>query len=285
MINNILITTGYEFEGYTITECLGIIMGKSFYSLNPLKRDSDVALKSLVEEANSIGADAIIGFHFGSFHFDDKTPYIIAYGTAVKLAKIEKNPVTFTKHLIHHTNRDLPFSASSLSVATENGNYLCSLDLFCQTPDTVSGVLADIIFTNIFNDRVTLEDVIFLDFSQDKTNHLLSAPSEQTIDKKVFTALKSISVIVKKYVLNNNVIEVPEETIQALSDPAAMLKTGFNAEEFIRSLEMLDTSKAIFQYVKDYNDNHNNLLAPVLLEELKKDVELERFMEIIKLPV
>ena len=95
--------------GYTIIESLGIVKGQTVQSKN-IGRDfmagmktivggeiveytemimsaRQVATKRMVDEANSLGADAIIGVRYGSSQVMNGAAEIIAYGTAVKIKK------------------------------------------------------------------------------------------------------------------------------------------------------------------------------------------------------
>ncbi len=95
--------------GQEITECLGIVKGQIVQSKN-IGRDfmagmktivggeitsytemiataRSMATKRMVDEANSLGADAIINIRYGSSSVMNGAAEIIAYGTAVKLKK------------------------------------------------------------------------------------------------------------------------------------------------------------------------------------------------------
>lgn len=95
--------------GYIITESLGIVKGQTVQSKN-IGRDfmagmktivggeivgytemimsaRQVATKRMVDEANNLGADAIIGVRYGSSQVMNGAAEIIAYGTAVKIKK------------------------------------------------------------------------------------------------------------------------------------------------------------------------------------------------------
>lgn len=95
--------------GYEITEALGIVKGQTVQSKNigkdigagfktivggelvgytdMLKEARQIATKRMVDEAESLGADAIINIRYGSSSIMSGAAEIIAYGTAVKLKK------------------------------------------------------------------------------------------------------------------------------------------------------------------------------------------------------
>jgi len=95
--------------GYEITEALGIVKGQIVQSKNigrdfmagmktivggeitsytdMIKIARQMATKRMVDEANSLGADAVINIRYGSSAIMNGAAEIIAYGTAVKLKK------------------------------------------------------------------------------------------------------------------------------------------------------------------------------------------------------
>lgn len=93
--------------GYEITESLGIVKGQIVQSKNigkdfmagmktivggeiagytdMIKMARQMATKRMVDEAESLGADAVINIRYGSSAVMNGAAEIIAYGTAVKI--------------------------------------------------------------------------------------------------------------------------------------------------------------------------------------------------------
>ncbi len=102
----ILVTTD-EIKGKEISESLGIVKGEIVQSKNigrdfmagmktlvggeivgyteMIREARQIATKRMVDEANSLGADAVIGIRYGSSAVMQGAAEIIVYGTAVKL--------------------------------------------------------------------------------------------------------------------------------------------------------------------------------------------------------
>ena len=98
--------------GYEIIDALGIVKGQIVQSKNigrdfmagmktivggeivsytdMIKTARQMATKRMVDEANSLGADAVINIRYGSSAVMNGAAEIIAYGTAVKLKKTIK---------------------------------------------------------------------------------------------------------------------------------------------------------------------------------------------------
>ncbi len=107
----IVVTTDFV-PGYEIVETLGVVTGsivnskhlgkdvaaafktlaggeiKSYTEL--LVESRNVALKRMINEAEKLGADAIIGLRFGSSSIMQSAAEVLAYGTAVKLRKLSE---------------------------------------------------------------------------------------------------------------------------------------------------------------------------------------------------
>lgn len=102
-----LIVTTDEIAGKTITENLGIVKGEIVQSKNlgrdfmagmktivggeikgyteMLREARQIATKRMVDDAESLGADAIVDVRYGSSAVMQGAAEIIVYGTAVKL--------------------------------------------------------------------------------------------------------------------------------------------------------------------------------------------------------
>lgn len=105
----IIVTTDFV-PGYEIIETLGVVTGsivnskhlgkdiaaafktlaggeiKSYTEL--LTESRNIALKRMINEAERLGADAVVGLRFGSSSVMQSAAEILAYGTAVKIKKL-----------------------------------------------------------------------------------------------------------------------------------------------------------------------------------------------------
>ncbi|KAF2955274.1 heavy metal-binding domain-containing protein [Marinitoga sp. 38H-ov] len=104
-----IVTTTETIPGYDIVEVLGIVVGNTVHSKH-IGRDIAAAFKTLaggelkgytemltearnvayermVDEAEKLGADGIIGMRFSSSAVMQGASEMLAYGTAVKLIK------------------------------------------------------------------------------------------------------------------------------------------------------------------------------------------------------
>jgi uncharacterized protein YbjQ (UPF0145 family) len=105
----ILVTTSNEFAGYRIVEYKGVVRGlvvratsvvagvtgglKSIFGGNISEYEKvceqarDEAFNRMVSHAQRLGADGIVGMRYDATEFIQGSTEVLAYGTAVKLAK------------------------------------------------------------------------------------------------------------------------------------------------------------------------------------------------------
>lgn len=104
-----IVTTGNEIEGHAIAGYIGIVRGivvrspniaqgfmgslkqivggniESYAQVCETARED--AFRRMVEHARDRGADAVIGMRYDAAEFSQGVTEVLAYGTAVKLAK------------------------------------------------------------------------------------------------------------------------------------------------------------------------------------------------------
>lgn len=111
LIQNFLITTGYQFEGYNIVKYLNlvngeVVLGTGFLSElsakvndilgstsekleDKLQEAKKLATRKIINSAIEIDSNAIIGFRFEILSLSNNIITVSAYGTAVNVIKEE----------------------------------------------------------------------------------------------------------------------------------------------------------------------------------------------------
>ena len=95
---SMIVTTGNDVSGFSITEYLGIVRGAALREFRFLvgneetlvklfEIDRGKAYRRMVTEAAATGADATIGMRYDSTPYAKYRTEIFAYGTAVKLTR------------------------------------------------------------------------------------------------------------------------------------------------------------------------------------------------------
>ena len=112
-LENYMLTTGYEFEGYKIKNYMGVIsgqvvLGTGFLSeftasfadffgeesnkfADKLENAKKAAIKRLIENSDKNGGNAIIGVDFDYITFKNNMIGVVANGTSVIIEKIENS--------------------------------------------------------------------------------------------------------------------------------------------------------------------------------------------------
>ena len=105
----VIVTTTNEISGYRIVEYKGVVRGlvvratsvvagvtgglKSMFGGNiseyekVCEKARDEAFRRMVEHAKEVGADAVIGMRYDATEFIQGSTEVLAYGTAVRIAK------------------------------------------------------------------------------------------------------------------------------------------------------------------------------------------------------
>jgi len=105
----VIVTTTNEVNGYRIVEYKGVVRGlvvratsvvagvtgglKSMFGGNiseyerVCEKARDEAFRRMVEHAKELGADAVIGMRYDATEFIQGATEVLAYGTAVRIAK------------------------------------------------------------------------------------------------------------------------------------------------------------------------------------------------------
>lgn len=108
-MSHVIVSTADELSGYTIEKTLGLVRGNTIRARHIgrdilaglrgivggevheytklLAESREQALDRMIEEARSMGADAIVGLRFSTSLMAQGAAELLAYGTAVKLAK------------------------------------------------------------------------------------------------------------------------------------------------------------------------------------------------------
>ena len=108
MTRDMRVTTGNHFDGYLVSEYLGVVRGivvraatitqgirgafssvfggniKAFEELCEAAREQ--AFERMVEHAREMGADGIVAMRYDATEFSQNVTEVLAYGTAVRLS-------------------------------------------------------------------------------------------------------------------------------------------------------------------------------------------------------
>lgn len=296
-----LITSGYNFEGYQITEYFGFcsgecaigtgflssvgasiadILGKnSFMYEEKLNKARDVVLDNLKSDAARFGANAIIAVDIDYTVFSADIIGVTASGTAVKIKKIPKFHLSLpNKQLdIKNFNPDLPIRPISILLNSSEDKCFATLSIIDIFPNDITAIACDIDFSTILDDKYHLSNIAFFNFkSSDKSKTSLSVPVAIPAEK--MEIINSAHVVITKYYCTDKLI-VPEENDMLVDPGVAPINASSNKVspkvQFMINIKALNSAKEILDYCMK-NEFDDGIVTPELLDIIKSCALKER---------
>lgn len=294
-MKKILMTTGLNFDGFFINQYLGVFsgecaLGTGFLSsigsdisdvfgtnsksyTNKLKQAKEYALEQLQNQTIEAGGDAIIGLSISYTMFSRDIIGVIANGTAVKLDAASQKKSNDIIIPILKYNKNTVFRPVALNGHLHQNQYAFSVELFHNSEETISSILVDMKFVTVFEKAYELKDIAFTDFLPASKKHFVSGYTMVSIPCENISLLKSVIIITKKYIQNDELIDISDVDLeQELVDQ----QYQYANKPSLAELEKFNTLKDIYEYLKDYMETYNQS-EPELMEWLEKTVKIERF--------
>lgn len=296
-----LITSGYDFEGYHITDYLGLCSGEcalgtgflssfgagiadllgtnsSLYE-SKLNEARKHAINNLISNAASLGANAIIAVDVDYTVFSADIVGVTANGTAVKITKRTKYKTYPTIELnIKNFNPDLPIKPSNLSISLVDGECYAAISVIDISSNSITAIACDIDFTTILNDEYHFENIAFYNFAETEKSKT-SEPVPISIPSDKVKIIKSAHLVISKYCNLGDVI-TPVKNDVIWNDEAAPAENQSDTVsfkvQFLVNIKSMDSAKEIYDYCTDYNSSNNGVIPPELLESIKSCALKER---------
>ena len=241
-MSNILITSGFNFEGYRITKYLGIYTGEaalgtgflsslgagfadilgsnsSMYS-NKLQNAKNIAMKVMLDNALRAGADGIIGVDIDYASFSADIMGAIVSGTAVKMEKItpvasERIEQDVTVIPVDNYGTEIPYRPYEVEINFSD-KTLC-VHGFSYKKDSLSAVQLNICSNTIFDETVDLGNYSFIDFNHNgrlcTTEYL-----PYHFDNDIIRRTKSLKIKILRCI-HDNVVSVAQESVYDITTP------------------------------------------------------------------
>lgn len=266
-MSDIMLTSGFNFEGYEIKEYLGFVSGQTALGSNffkglaagvtemsdaesekltsKLEQANDLAMDKLKKVALERGADAIIGLELNYTQFANNSVGTIASGTAVKLEEKadEEHIIKKELYVSNYYNRLVPRpvkvilsgSSKSVSISTWFFNY---------NMDDIKAIRADVELTNLYEEKLLLKNLDFV-FEKGNVSLIEANAIECKLPAKDILLIKDSKVIISKYVTSRGVyacndlpinVSMPLHRLSALKE-----KRGIDAVEKYRTDGMIWT--------------------------------------------
>lgn len=264
MEKEILVTSGYSFEGYDIIGYLGheskhVIFGTTFLnSVNPRLTDlievngvpdssdkldaaEESVKKMLIAKAIQAGGNAIIGFFVEYSVFANNQMGIIVNGTIVRIERKQDalRWLTFNNRLF---NTSLPIRCSIVEVlkkpAIDTIQIKISGSVYLNTD--IRALIANVTFKNVFQEEVTIKNVIFSSLEITPDNGFISEPvivSTKPID---IASIEAVFVDVTKYRQNSDILKVDSklnEKIEMSDIDLSEIKRNYGSDAVMNAID------------------------------------------------
>ncbi|MBO4591721.1 MAG: heavy metal-binding domain-containing protein [Eubacterium sp.] len=228
MAANILVTTTNGFEGYVVTDYMGIVTGHSTLSSE--------AENQLVKAAKQKGANAVIGVNMTYAPLEAGSYDVIASGTAVKVSRSVNISDTVHKEL-YVTNYYTRLVPRPVKVILDGNSNIISMKIVCYNynHEDIQSIRADVEFTNLYDERLEIKNV---DFVFSNNNNLSVIESEYVLTEitpNKLQLLKDAKIVLNKYATSREICacnDVPKSvTLNAGRLEALKEQCGIDAVE------------------------------------------------------
>lgn len=293
-----LLTTGIEVQGCTISHYRGIVsgecvLGTGFLSsldagiadflgssssayADKLRSAKENALKEMQKDAAIKGADAIIGVNIAYTSFTADIIGVIATGTAVSLeynkgagAGIQKDDcITYS---VSRSNVLEPFSVYGVILDKGNGTFGAKIDVVTRDDIEINGIIVSYLFRTFFQDEIRIENICYYEFEKSGKRHLISNNVDIAIPVGVIETLDSIGVVVDKYVCGKIVISPGKDIVEYSStenENRLFVDKVAEMDIIVNKISTLRNAKEIRDYMIQYNTEHQNYFSEDIIKKL-----------------
>lgn len=298
---DLMITSGYNFENYVITDYLGFctgecVLGTGFLSSleagisdllgsnsssyeGKLGSAKQSAIDELCNNARQLGANAIIGIDVDYTTFSSDIIGVIANGTAVRTERKAQIPSSVQVDVDNY-NPDLSFRASTLYVSTSNNGQAFSIILSGDPQCAVTAVSADILLTTVFEDTFTFQNIGFVNFKPTSNNtSRMSSPTPSRIPTEIIPLVKSCQVIIHKYIIDGKINIATDNSLpwagKRERDISESVSQGLNVEKYLTYISSLSSATEIMKHTQAVHEKYN-CMHPELLKIIQSQANLER---------
>ena len=247
----------------------------------------------LIKKAQELNADAIVGIDIeSSFSSADGFAKVSMNGTAVKISKIDISHFDETLRFTSlKTNVLWPFRLTSIIFSNSSNTVSIAADIFNSKKETISNILADVSIKTIFDEEILLDNIHFYSFSEESGKHLMSKFVEVSLPSDICHKIAACSIVVRKYISEKQLITVTDSELEDLPDDTISEKSEKiisedssskyidpvkSINDILPIIESMGTAQEIYNYLNDYNNSHEQFISPLLFDQLKESLKIER---------
>jgi len=272
-----MITTGFSFEGYRITEYKGIVYGEivvpngllgaltngTFFTIESLVVARETALRNLEYFAKEKGANGIVGVDIDICDLNGKGLLVSANGTGVVVEPIKTNDVLplslkFKNFLYNQTDH---IRIGSVTLWDNRDNHYIETEIIPVNAKNIRAVTADISIKTAFNTVLENRNIILF---FDPNNTTLKSRITSINYGEYMELVQSISIDIKSYIADDNLFEPDSHELVSFAESIINENGGINPEELLPKLESAQNALEV---------------ADICRENIVIDSELEQILE------
>lgn len=149
------------------------------------------------------------------------------------------------EYAIDNVGQQLPFKLVSLRAHEESITHAgLELEIHWNRSAAIQGILADVTVNTLFGDKYEYKDVSFVNFRNNEGYRFVSGKSQCELSDNIFKSASSISVSVKKYVIQDKVY-LPGD-IDSEADTASF---ELDEDGLLEELKKMKSTTEVAEYV------------------------------------
>jgi uncharacterized protein YbjQ (UPF0145 family) len=296
-MEKLLITSGFNFEGYRITDYLDYCSGEcalgtgflsslgasfadftggnsTLYS-DKLNKARNIALEGLMHQARIIGANALIGVTVNYTAFSADIMGVVSNGTAVRIEKIADVPDTELNLQIYSYNPSIPIRPLEINLRVTDSLVYAKLMLFDSKENNIQLIDADVILEDAFSEQHICSKVYFSNFETGKRRRI-SSDVLLDVSAKEISLIKKVQVKVNRYLDGETAVLVTGENVDADAVTGESLSSAQAAQDFFDMIQPLNSAQEVYACAVKYNEAHDQLLDPAVFDLIQKKKSFER---------
>ncbi|WP_343249319.1 YbjQ family protein [Diplocloster hominis] len=237
-MDSLMMTSGFNFEGYAIKKYLGFCTGESaigtgflstlgagiadilgsdstLYS-GKLNKAKNYSLDALIENVRRLGANAVIGVDVNYTMFSSDIIGVVSTGTAVYIEKMEEtedeiNTRTLT---IHNYYPSVTLRPYEISLKLSKHRTLAALKFYNYSKAPLTALDVTLQLRTVFHSTHTLDQIYFVHFENLSDNRYISEYIPCNLPGNLLPVLKDVIVQLNAFVENDQVIKPSAESKQ-----------------------------------------------------------------------
>lgn len=296
-----LITSGYNFEGYDIVSYLGhesvqVVLGTGIFSSfdasisdffgtrsnayeDKLNMAEKAGKEKLIEKAKSNGGNAIIGLDIDYTTFTNDVIAVIVGGTIVTIeGKMPEKEIKRICNMEYNTSVPLRILDSIIIHKINLDRMFISLYGKNYSDSEIKGLEVKIKIETIFNDIMEIPDIAFADISINEEKEIFTEYNSLKLESDIFKIIKSISVQISKYITGKGeiikVVEKDDETIDITQEQLKDIRKLYGNDAVNRAYKN-DSGWVCYCGMKNDSNGH-------ICQLCKREVEIEALSPVFK---